>query len=288
MLQVYPKINQLLEGESDRVGGAYNPAALDPDHSNALATGLWELALLGKHSHPRVAEWAGVTMKLGPMVFKECVDPAALVDRHDPAGYEDPRLAGKNGAGGDRHNKDKDGKHVDSFAFNPPMPMSKDMKEELKTKSSAQQKKAKWAKKRKRVRQQAESDLLKRITRDSIYAGGGHAGGAAGSAGGLGGLTGGAKKRARVEKTQEQKEAAAAADREAGRQQAAREAAESGFRARFNAHRTFEREIELETMKGQMGIWRPIREQMEARSGSGSGEQGGAGGGGGVGAVGGG
>ena len=49
----------MLENEEDIVAeGMFAPEAEDPEHSNAHATSLWELALLKYHIHPRLVEHA--------------------------------------------------------------------------------------------------------------------------------------------------------------------------------------------------------------------------------------
>ncbi|KAL7551022.1 hypothetical protein ACHAWF_014221 [Thalassiosira exigua] len=51
------KVERMLENEEDVVAeGMYAPDAEDPEHSNAHATSLWELALLKYSIHPRLAE----------------------------------------------------------------------------------------------------------------------------------------------------------------------------------------------------------------------------------------
>lgn len=53
------KIDRMLENEEDIVAeGVFAPDAEDPEHSNAHATSLWELALLKYHIHPKLAEQA--------------------------------------------------------------------------------------------------------------------------------------------------------------------------------------------------------------------------------------
>jgi hypothetical protein len=49
----------MLENEEDIVAeGMFAPDAEDPEHSNAHATSLWELALLKYHIHPKLVEQA--------------------------------------------------------------------------------------------------------------------------------------------------------------------------------------------------------------------------------------
>ena len=53
------KVDRMLENEEDIVAeGMFAPDAEDPEHSNAHATSLWELALLKYHIHPKLAEQA--------------------------------------------------------------------------------------------------------------------------------------------------------------------------------------------------------------------------------------
>lgn len=53
------KIDRMLENEEDIVAeGMFAPDAEDPEHSNAHATSLWELALLKYHIHPKLVEQA--------------------------------------------------------------------------------------------------------------------------------------------------------------------------------------------------------------------------------------
>lgn len=60
----YPGLDQLLDAEADRVAmGVYKPDALEPEMSNPLATGAWELALLRcHHHHPRVRQAAAAVV----------------------------------------------------------------------------------------------------------------------------------------------------------------------------------------------------------------------------------
>ena len=53
------KVGRMLENEEDVIAeGMYAPEAEDPEHANAHATSLWELALLSYHVHPKVADQA--------------------------------------------------------------------------------------------------------------------------------------------------------------------------------------------------------------------------------------
>lgn len=57
----YPGLEQLLDGEADRVAmGVYHPEALEPEMSNPLATGAWELSLLKTHHYHHAVKKAGV------------------------------------------------------------------------------------------------------------------------------------------------------------------------------------------------------------------------------------
>jgi len=60
----YPGLEQMLDGEADRVAmGIYRPEALEPETSNPLATGAWELSLLKTHHyHHAVKKAAAVAV----------------------------------------------------------------------------------------------------------------------------------------------------------------------------------------------------------------------------------
>jgi len=56
----YPGLEQLLDGEADRVAmGVYQPEALEPEMSNPLASGAWELSLLKSHHYHHAVRKAG-------------------------------------------------------------------------------------------------------------------------------------------------------------------------------------------------------------------------------------
>jgi hypothetical protein len=60
----YPGLDQMLDGDADRVAmGIYKPDALEPEMTNPLATGAWELATLRcHHYHPRVRQAAAAVV----------------------------------------------------------------------------------------------------------------------------------------------------------------------------------------------------------------------------------
>jgi len=70
---MYPGVDAMLEGEQDRVGtGIYKADCMEPELSNALASGAWELSLLSKHFHPQVKATARM-VKQGSKVTEKVV-----------------------------------------------------------------------------------------------------------------------------------------------------------------------------------------------------------------------
>ncbi|TYZ64098.1 hypothetical protein PybrP1_009125 [[Pythium] brassicae (nom. inval.)] len=89
----YSKLQQLLESDVDRVAaGEYRADVDDPDFTNPYSSALWELALLGRHYHPKVASFARGTAELGPSLPNEF--PKALLDGFDTtqSGLFNPRV----------------------------------------------------------------------------------------------------------------------------------------------------------------------------------------------------
>lgn len=54
------------EGEAPVGGKAYAPEVEDPSEAGALASTLWELALLQRHYHPHVVQAAASVAALAP------------------------------------------------------------------------------------------------------------------------------------------------------------------------------------------------------------------------------
>lgn len=80
----YSKLQQLLESDVDRVSaGEYRADVDDPDFTNPYSTALWELSLLGRHYHPKVAAFAVGTAEMGPSLPTEF--PKMLLDNYDTA-----------------------------------------------------------------------------------------------------------------------------------------------------------------------------------------------------------
>jgi hypothetical protein len=72
------KVQHMLENEEDIVSeGMFAPNAMDPEHSNAHATSLWELSLLKFHVNPMVADHA-VSMAEGKFLKLPGESPAAI------------------------------------------------------------------------------------------------------------------------------------------------------------------------------------------------------------------
>lgn len=89
----YSKLQQLLESDVDRVAaGEYRADVDDPDFTNPYSSALWELALLSRHYHPKVASFARGTAELGPSLPNEF--PKALLESFDTtqSGLFNPRV----------------------------------------------------------------------------------------------------------------------------------------------------------------------------------------------------
>jgi nucleolar complex protein 3 len=57
LLHKYPKLSPLLDGDT-MTATAYRPDVAEPEHTNALASPAWELALLERHYYPWVQAYA--------------------------------------------------------------------------------------------------------------------------------------------------------------------------------------------------------------------------------------
>ncbi|GAB6023340.1 Nucleolar complex protein 3 [Chamberlinius hualienensis] len=58
ILQNFPRVDILLDGEASQAHSAFLPELDDPEHCNARSTALWELHYLQLHYHPTVAKMA--------------------------------------------------------------------------------------------------------------------------------------------------------------------------------------------------------------------------------------
>ncbi|RLN97993.1 hypothetical protein BBJ28_00023314 [Nothophytophthora sp. Chile5] len=88
----YSKLQQLLESDVDRVtSGEYRADVDDPDFANPYASACWELALLARHAHPKLAAFALATAEMAPSMPNE--HARALMAAFDP--YADASFAFK-------------------------------------------------------------------------------------------------------------------------------------------------------------------------------------------------
>ncbi|KAG7401838.1 Nucleolar complex protein 3 [Phytophthora boehmeriae] len=79
----YSKLQQLLESDVDRVAsGEYRADIDDPDFANPYSSACWELAMLSRHAHPKLASFALGTAKMEPLLPNE--HARALMDAFDP------------------------------------------------------------------------------------------------------------------------------------------------------------------------------------------------------------